>query len=102
MLTLESGARRIVGFEINDVAGNDGEDHAASVNPLAAEHAFDLDAAKIGEQVMDKIGIHHWPDQRASAASSLNGVSCTLSPQPQADVWFGLLKTNCADIFSVL
>ena len=30
------------------------------------------------------------------------GVSCTDSPQPQAPVWFGLLKMNCADILSAL
>ena len=35
-------------------------------------------------------------------AASLAGVSCTDSPQPQAEVWFGLLKTNCADSFSTL
>lgn len=28
------------------------------------------------------------------------GVICTLSPQPQADVWFGLLNTNRAPSFS--
>src|SRR5690349_17764014 len=30
------------------------------------------------------------------------GVNCTDSPQPQAEVWFGLLNTNCAESFSVL
>jgi len=28
-------------------------------------------------------------------------VIATDSPQPQAEVWFGLLKTNCDDIFVV-
>jgi len=34
--------------------------------------------------------------------STFAGVSCTDSPQPQAPVWFGLLKMNCADILSAL
>jgi hypothetical protein len=40
--------------------------------------------------------------RNAYSAAPLAGVSCTDSPQPQADVWFGLLKTNWADNFSVL
>ena len=34
--------------------------------------------------------------------STFAAVSCTDSPQPQAPVWFGLLKMNCADILSAL
>src|SRR5262245_62631431 len=30
------------------------------------------------------------------------GLSLTDSPQPQAEVWFGLLNTNCAESLSVL
>src|ERR1700743_568438 len=30
------------------------------------------------------------------------GRSCTDSPQPQAEIWFGLLKTNWACILSAL
>ena len=41
-------------------------------------------------------------ERLAYSAASFAGVNCTLSPQPQAEVWFGLLKTNCAESFSVL
>ena len=50
------------------------------------------------------------PEVAASRRSRLGGCrtplagasfSCT-SPQPQAEVWFGLLNTNCEDSFSVL
>ena len=41
-------------------------------------------------------------ERQAYSAASFAGVSCTDSPQPQAPVWFGLLKMNCADSFSVL
>ncbi len=41
--------------------------------------------------------------RRASApASPLAGSICTDSPQPQAEVWLGLLKTNCAESLSIL
>src|SRR6516164_11629579 len=35
-------------------------------------------------------------------ASPAAGSSCTDSPQPQAEVWLGLLKTNCAESLSTL
>ena len=41
-----------------------------------------------------------WPS--CSSSPRRRGLSCTDSPQPQAEVWFGLLNTNCADSFSVL
>ena len=34
--------------------------------------------------------------------STFAGFNSTDSPQPQAETWFGLLKTNCADILSTL
>jgi hypothetical protein len=37
-----------------------------------------------------------------SRLPSFAGVSATDSPQPQADVWFGLLNTNCAASLSTL
>ena len=37
-----------------------------------------------------------------SQPSILAGVSCTDSPHPQAETWFGLLKMNWACIFSAL
>ena len=39
---------------------------------------------------------------RLGAGSPRAGSSCTNSPQPQAEVWFGLLKTNWADSLSTL
>jgi diguanylate cyclase len=41
---------------------------------------------------------------RASAppASNCAGSSCTDSPQPHAEVWLGLLNTNCAESLSTL
>src|SRR5262249_43222234 len=39
---------------------------------------------------------------REPQAGSLAGVIATDSPQPQALVWFGLLKTNVADSLSTL
>jgi hypothetical protein len=36
------------------------------------------------------------------SAGCAAGLSCTDSPQPQADVWFGLLNTNWAASLSVL
>ena len=41
------------------------------------------------------------PNQRASEPSTFAGVSSTDSPQPQAEVWFGLLNTNCEDSLSI-
>ena len=43
-----------------------------------------------------------WRERAGAQCASAAGLSCTDSPQPQAEVWFGLLNTNCADIFSVL
>ena len=40
-----------------------------------------------------------WSKAHASACA---GFSCTDSPQPQAPVWFGLLKMNCAESYSSL
>src|ERR1700694_671709 len=40
--------------------------------------------------------------RRKNQPSTFAAVSCTDSPQPQAPVWFGLLKMNCADILSAL
>src|SRR5436305_734135 len=41
--------------------------------------------------------------QCASAlAGSVAGVNCTDSPQPQAEVWFGLLNTKVEDSLSTL
>ena len=36
------------------------------------------------------------------ASTPVAGSICTDSPQPQADVWFGLLNTNCAASLSTL
>src|SRR5258705_3474826 len=41
-------------------------------------------------------------DDAVSDGYTFAAVSCTDSPQPQAPVWFGLLKMNCADILSTL
>src|SRR5260221_12853015 len=38
----------------------------------------------------------------ASYPATLAALSCTDSPQPQAPVWFGLLKMNCDCILSAL
>src|SRR5262245_44188871 len=39
-------------------------------------------------------------NQCASEPSAFAGVNSTDSPQPQAEVWFGLLNTNCEDSLS--
>src|SRR5712671_7016214 len=47
-------------------------------------------------------GSRRSPGRPVLQPSTFAAVSCTDSPQPQAPVWFGLLKMNCADILSAL
>ena len=95
----------VIGFEIDLPIQDQSEHQAVIKQPGTAEHALDLKRAEFRKQITDKFGIHGYdpvPLYCAPAASSLNGVSCTDSPQPQAEVWFGLLNTNWAESFSVL
>ncbi len=101
MLALESRQPRGVRLQIDELVGNQREHDAVGIKPGAAEHAAHVHGAELAEHFADMRGVHGRPRQLVPAAS-FAGVSCTDSPQPQADVWFGLLNTNCADNFSVL
>ena len=98
-LTLEYGGIAFAGLEIDDAVRNQAEHRVVGIDAGAAEHAAHRDRAEDGKQLDDVVGRH---EIRAGGADSAAGLSCTDSPQPQAEVWFGLLKTNCADSLSVL
>src|SRR4029079_6403630 len=71
----------------------------------ATEHAAHVDRAELSKKFADCFGVHAAPlkAQCASApAGSAAGVNCTDSPQPQAEVWFGLLNTKVDDSLSTL
>ncbi len=102
----ETRRRCRVGLQINLTVGYEAEHDAAGIKAGAIEHAAHLNGAEDSEQFGDIIGVHAMLAPRRNfapySAASLAGVSCTDSPQPQAEVWFGLLKTNWADSFSAL
>jgi diguanylate cyclase len=60
-----------------------------------------------GDQVLRLVAISVKQNKRfyrasAPPASNCAGSSCTDSPQPHAEVWLGLLNTNCAESLSTL
>ena len=89
----------MVGFEIKDIAGDDGEGQPVHGQAETAEHPLDRDRTERREKFVEKFAVHR---PRPAQPSILAAVSCTDSPQPHALIWFGLLNTNCACIRSVL
>jgi len=105
ILALEGRHRVDIRLKIDQLVGNKPKHHIAGIDTGAAEHPANVHGAEFSEQIADMVGIHGKSLRRiycAPAASFLAGVSCTDSPQPQAEVWFGFLNTNWAESFSVL
>src|SRR6185437_2274175 len=108
----------VAGFQIDLIIHDQANHQIAHEDAFAAEHAADGDAAKSVEKIVETVrsgspqakGMVRWTipfDGRRAlgraaevALQDWAGVICTLSPQPQAEVWFGLLKTNRAPSFS--
>ena len=90
-----------VGLQIDDALMHEGEHRLLGIDPGSTEHAPDHDHPEGGEQFADILGGHH-RRRRGYCCASAAGLSCTDSPQPQADVWFGLLNTNWVESFSDL
>lgn len=87
-------------LEVEFTVEGKGEGQAVPRDPMTAEHAADLNGSEALEDVADGLGVHA-ADQAVCSLSGLAGVMATDSPQPQADVWLGLLNTNWDDIFVV-
>src|SRR5262249_46575828 len=100
-LTLERRGIVRIGFQINDAIVHEGEHDAVGKDAGAAEHAAHPDRTVGGKQFADVVGSHR-RGRRPYRCASAAGLSWTDSPQPQAEVWFGLLNTNCAESLSVL
>src|SRR5579862_3445731 len=85
----EGLALLFVGLEVDDVVEDHADHRVAGIDAVAAEEALDRDPPELREQIVE-----------AAAQAGFAGVIETLSPQPQAAVWFGLLKTKRAPSFS--
>src|SRR2546430_1666355 len=98
---LEGRNRLGIRLEIDRVAGDKSDHSSVDENPGAAEHATHRHWAKFLKQFDNRVGFHEATLPSAQCASapavSAAGVSCTDSPQPQAEVWFGLLNTKVED-----
>ena len=68
----------------------DGDDYATHVYAFSAEHTLDRDRTDCLKHIFNG-GVVHGRQPKAEADA---GVSSTLSPQPQAEVWLGLLKVK--------
>src|SRR5262249_9196616 len=79
-----------VGLEIDRVAEDHADHDLASADALAAEDRREGEGPESREQIVEAVRVARH-DQ-----SSFAGVIETLSPQPQAAVWLGLLKTKRA------
>src|SRR5262245_1633722 len=101
-LALECGRVVRIGLQVNDTARDEREHHTVGVEAGPAEQAAQLDWPEGGEQFADVVGRQGRSLARGTYCVSLAGLSLTDSPQPQAEVWLGLLNTNCADSLSVL
>jgi hypothetical protein len=89
----EVAARGRVGLEIEHLIGNEREHEAVAEDAGAAEHAAHRHRAKTRKLFLDEIEIFGARRHRPySAGTAWAGFSITDSPQPQAEVWFGLLK----------
>src|SRR6185312_5527829 len=78
----------LAGLEVDDVVEDHADHDRAGIKAFAAEEALRGDGTEFGEQIV------------VAAQASVAGLIDTLSPQPQAAVWFGLLNTNRAPSFS--
>src|SRR5690349_22892212 len=95
----------LIGLQVERVARHQGEHGAVGKDAEAREHAARYHRAERRKQLDDAIGVHADAPaggQCVSAVSPEAGVSATDSPQPQAEVWFGLLNTKPADSLSIL
>src|SRR6266852_4924183 len=96
---------RSMRFRLNDEAAAARSPDAAQRAAVAAWCAADPGPISLGDVVVGP-GSAEQREERCTASGTryytFAAVSCTDSPQPQAPVWFGLLKMNCADILSVL
>ena len=80
----------VVGFEIKHIIINKRKHQAIAHNARATEHGAHGDGAE-ARHLFDKEFLELSVDAQAVASACFNW---TLSPQPQAEVWFGLLKVK--------
>src|SRR6187551_518444 len=91
-----------VGLEIDHIVGDQADHQAVDENAGAAEHAANRYGSEFSKELADRFGVHGCLQCASAAAGSAAGVSCTDSPQPQAEVWFGLLNTKVDESLSTL
>ena len=81
----ESGHGTLVGLEVDRAVGQQGEHGAFGIEAGPAEQAADHDRPEGREQLADGFAVHRAARSGYPCASA-EGLSCTDSPQPQAEV----------------
>ncbi len=123
-LAVEVGCALLVNLQIDHAGADQGEHGFVSIDPGAAKQTTHFDRSERAEQLADILGRHQRMSRKSGhrfsdkdmrntrkrprrtrygcAEVSGAGLSCTDSPQPQAETWFGLLKTKVEEKRSVL